>query len=192
MGDGQWSVVSGRLSPDGCLLPQDFGLRTLDLGPWAARRLGARSIAIPIAIGFSSLTSCSAQRYRFRYLKVVSLRENGGAGMAAGKHLAFEPYGPRGIIGSRRAVAFSEGGAPGRRSTVGALRSSGQKVTRVGTSPHANASGGGTLRESVGSTTPPSPTRYNEAGRRIRIRRAALPVLPGNVPFDVPFDSIEP
>ena len=33
--------------------------------------------------------------------------------MPAGKLLACQPYGPRGIIGSQGAVVFLEGGAPG-------------------------------------------------------------------------------
>jgi hypothetical protein len=55
--------------------------------------------------------------------------------MRAGKLLVCEPDGPLGIMGSRRAIVFLEEGAPGRRSTVGVLRSSGQKVTRAGTPP---------------------------------------------------------
>ena len=59
----------------------------------------------------------------------------------------------------------------------------GAKSDRSGNLSHAIASGGGTLRESAGSTTPPSPTRCSQAGQRMRLREAALPVLPGNVPF---------
>jgi len=55
--------------------------------------------------------------------------------MLVGKLLACERYGPLGIIGCQGAVVFLEGGAPGGRSTVGVLRSSGRKVTKVATSP---------------------------------------------------------
>jgi hypothetical protein len=53
--------------------------------------------------------------------------------MPARKLLACEPYAPRGIIGSQRAVVFLESGASGGRSTVGVLCSSVRKVTKVAT-----------------------------------------------------------
>ena len=55
--------------------------------------------------------------------------------MPAGKLLVWEPSGPRGIIGSQRAVVFLAGGAPGGRSTVGILCSSVRKLMKLATSP---------------------------------------------------------
>jgi len=55
--------------------------------------------------------------------------------MPAGKLLACQPYGPRGIIGSQGAVVFLEGGAPGGQSTAGVPCSSVWKFTELATSP---------------------------------------------------------
>jgi len=55
--------------------------------------------------------------------------------MPVGKLLAGESYGPLRIIGSQGAVVFLEGGAPGRRSTVGVLCFSVQKLTKLATPP---------------------------------------------------------
>ena len=50
--------------------------------------------------------------------------------MPAGKLLAYEPYGPRGIIGSQGAVVLLESDAHGGRSAIGVLSSSGRKVMK--------------------------------------------------------------